>query len=141
MPSLNKVHLVGNVTADTPLNMTKSGKKVANFTIATNEQWKTEEGKVVKDANFHKMVAWNGLADFASRVCNKGRLMYVEGKIVNRDYEDKEGTKRYITEVLVSGLKPLDYQKNSANNEVKQDELPTENLEVEVIEEGELVAA
>ena len=137
MPSINKVYLIGNVTADTVLKFTKSGKKVTNFTIATNEQWKTIKGEVVKNANFHRAVAWNGLADFASKVCNKGRLMYIEGKMVNRDYENSEGEKKYVTEVLVSALKPLDYKKDGAT----ADELPTENMEVETIEDGELVTA
>ncbi len=146
MPSINKVYLIGNVTADTPLKMTKSGKKVANFTVATNEQWKNQEDEVIRNASFHKMVAWNGLADFASKVCDKGRLMYVEGKLINRDYEDKEGIKRYVTEVLVSALKPLDYRGDAARDkesskEVDLEELPTENIEVEVVEEKELVAA
>ena len=145
MPSINRVQLIGNVTADTPLKMTKSGKKVANFTIATNEQWKTEKGEVVKNATFHKMVVWNGLADFASKVCTKGRLMYVEGRLINRDYEGKEGIKRYVTEVVATGLKPLDYLRNAsgldAKAEVELDDLPVENIEVEEVEEEELVAA
>lgn len=136
MPSINRVQLIGNVTADTSLKFTKSGKKVANFTIATNEQWKTEDGQVVRNANFHKNVAWNGLADFASKVCSKGRLMYVEGKIVNRDYE-ADGQKKHVTEVLVSSLRPLDYLKG----EPKSEDLPTENVEVEEVEDGELIAA
>lgn len=136
MPSINRVQLIGNVTADTTLKYTKSGKKVANFTIATNEQWKTQNGEIVRNANFHKAVAWNGLADFASKVCNKGRLMYIEGKVVNRDYES-EGHKKYVTEILVSSLRPLDYVKDKP----KKEELPTEDMEVEVVEDGELVAA
>lgn len=137
MPSLNKLSLIGNVTADTKLKYTKSGKKVANFTIATNEHWKNAEGKALSNANFHKAVAWNGLADFASKVCSKGRLMYVEGKVTYRDFEGNDGKKRYVTEVLVSGLRPLDYEKGGP----RSDELATEDVEVEVVEEGELVAA
>lgn len=137
MPSVNRVYLVGNVTADTPLKLTKKGKKVANFTIATNEQWKTGEGEIVKSASFHNAVAWNGLADFASRVCNKGRLMHIEGKIIYRDYEDKEGNKRKATEILVNTIKPMDYKKNPPEAE----ELPTEDVEVEEVKEKELVAA
>ncbi|MDP4008016.1 MAG: single-stranded DNA-binding protein [Candidatus Peregrinibacteria bacterium] len=140
MPSINKVQLIGNVTADTTLKMTKSGKKVTNFTIATNEQWKNPEGQVMRNANFHKAVAWNGLADFASKVCNKGRLMYIEGKLVNHDYKNEKGEKKYVTEVVVSGLKPLDYGKKE-DEETTSDELPTENMEVEIVEDGELVAA
>ena len=142
MPSINKVQVIGRVTADTPLKMTKSGKKVTNFTIATNEQWKNKEGNVVKNASFHKMVAWNGLADFSSKVCNKGRLMYIEGKLINRDYENKEGLKQYVTEVLVTGLKPLEYEKTTPSSEnTKPEELPTEDIEIEVVEEDQLVAA
>lgn len=137
MPSLNKLSLIGNVTADTKLKYTKSGKKVANFTIATNEYWKNAEGKALSNANFHRAVAWNGLADFASKVCSKGRLMYVEGKVTYRDYEGNDGKRKYVTEVLVSGLRPLDYEKGAP----RSDELATEDVEVEVVEEGELVAA
>lgn len=131
MPSINKVQLIGNITADTELKLTQKGKKVANFTIATNEQWKNTDGVVVRNANFHKAVSWNGLADYASKVCTKGRLVFIEGKLVNRSYDTTDKTKRYVTEISVTGIRPLNFAKSAENDDVS--ELPIE--EVETVEE------
>ena len=137
MPSINRVQIIGNITADTEVKATKGGKKCAPFTIATNEQWKNKQGDIMRTASFHKAIAWNGLADFAGRICNKGRLVYVEGKLVNREYENAAKEKRHITEILVTSLKPLGYGKKE--EDTKPEELPMEDVEVEVVQE-EVVA-
>lgn len=130
MPSINKVTLIGNTTADTPLQYTKNGKKVVNFTVATNETWKNKDGEVVKNTNFHKIVAWNGLADYSSKICDKGRLIYIEGKLLNRAYESGKGENRHVTEVIATQVRPLDASKKGK----ALIDLPVEELDVEVVE-------
>jgi len=100
----NKVQLIGHV-GNTPeiLNL-ETGKKLAKFSIATNESYKNSKGEKVTDTQWHNIVAWGKTADLIEKFAPKGKEVGIEGKLTTRSYEDKEGVKRYITEVVCSEL-------------------------------------
>ncbi len=113
----NKVLLIGNLGQDPEIKTLESGKKVARFTLATNESFKNSEGQKVEETTWHNIVAWNGLADTASRFLKKGREVAVEGKLVYRSYEDKKGVTKYITEIVLNDLLLLRSGKGTAKDE------------------------
>lgn len=99
MRSVNKVILMGNLVAEPELKTTKNGRNVANFAIATNNVWHNDEGERQNTADFHKVIAWQGLADLCQKYLVKGSPVYIEGRLHNRSYEDKEKQRRYLTEI------------------------------------------
>lgn len=102
--SLNKVILIGNLTRDPEIRYTPSGTAVTTFTIATNRQWKTESGDAKEDAEFHRIVAWDKLAEICAQFLKKGRQVYVEGRLQTRKWQTKEGEDKYTTEVVISEM-------------------------------------
>jgi len=108
MKSLNKVQLIGNLTRDPELKYTGTGMAVCTFTIATNRNWTTETGEKKEEADFTRVVAWNKLAEICGQLLKKGRKVYVEGRLSNRSYQDKEGVTKYISEVVISDMILLD---------------------------------
>ena len=100
----NKVQLIGNIGNAPEIINLDSGKKIAKFSIATNESFKNTEGEYVQDTQWHNIVTWNGCASIAEKFLNKGTEVALEGKLVTRSFDDKEGNKRYITEVAVSEI-------------------------------------
>ncbi len=96
--------MIGNLGQDPEIKSLETGKKVANFTIATREDYKNPEGQKVSESTWHNIVAWNGLADIASKYLKKGNEVAVEGKLVYRSYEDKNGTTKYVTEIVLNDL-------------------------------------
>ena len=110
----NKVHLIGYLGQDPELKTIESGKKVARFTLATDDGYKNTEGQKISETTWHNIVAWNGLAELSEKYLKKGRQVAVEGRIVYRTYEDKKGTTRYITEIVLSDLAFLNDGKGKA---------------------------
>lgn len=108
MKSLNKVQLIGNLTKDPELKYTATSMAVATFTIATNRGWTTETGEKKDEVDFTRIVAWNKLAEICGQLLKKGRKVYVEGRLSNRSYEDKEGVTKYISEVVINDMILLD---------------------------------
>ena len=106
--TLNKVMLIGNVGKDPDVNFTPAGVKVAQFRMATSETWKDKDGAIQEHTDWHTVVAWRGLADIVERLIHRGSRIYVEGKIQTRTYEDKEGQKRYVTEIVADNILLLD---------------------------------
>jgi single-strand DNA-binding protein len=100
----NRVTLIGNLGQDPDIKTLDSGKKVAHFTLATNDVYKNGEGQKIEETTWHNIVAWNGLAEIAEKYLNKGKEVAVDGKLVYRSYEDKKGVTRYITEVVLNEL-------------------------------------
>lgn len=98
----NKVQLIGNLGADPEVTNLENGKKVVKFAIATNENYKNAQGEKVTNTTWHNLVAWNKTAELVERLLVKGSEVAIEGKLSSRSYEDQEGTKRYITEVVVN---------------------------------------
>lgn len=100
----NKVQLIGNVGQEPTITTLESGKKVVRLSLATNENYKNSNGEKQTDTNWHNIVAWGKTADIIEKYVNKGKEIAVEGKLTSRSYEDKEGVKRYVTEVVVSEI-------------------------------------
>ena len=100
----NKVQLIGNLGNNPEVITLESGKKLAKFSIATNENYKNAQGEKVTNTEWHNLVAWGKTAEIAENYLEKGKEIAIEGKLTTRSYDDKEGNKRYITEVVVSEL-------------------------------------
>ncbi|HEY0731062.1 MAG TPA: single-stranded DNA-binding protein [Chitinophagaceae bacterium] len=100
----NKVQLIGNLGSKPEIKQTEGGKKLASFSVATNESYRNTKGEKVTETQWHRVVAWGKVADIAEKYLDKGREVAIEGKLVNRSYNDKDGNKKYITEVQVSEL-------------------------------------
>ncbi|RDY60108.1 single-stranded DNA-binding protein [Flagellimonas nanhaiensis] len=100
----NKVQLIGNLGNDPEMVTLENGSKLAKFSIATNESYKNAEGEKVTDTQWHSIVAWGKLAEIAENYLIKGKEVMIEGKLMSRSYETKEGEKRYITEIKCNEL-------------------------------------
>src|SRR5580765_3716661 len=98
----NKVQLIGNLGNNPEIRTTEGGKKMARFSIATNETYRSAKGDKVTETQWHNLVAWGKVADIAEQYLSKGSEVAIEGKLINRNYLDKEGNKRYMTEVQVN---------------------------------------
>ena len=104
MASINKVMLIGNLGKDPEIRYTNSGSAVANFSIATNESWKDKEGNRQERTEWHNIVAWGKLADFAQNYLKKGKSVYLEGRIQTRDWVDNQDVKHYKTEIVANNI-------------------------------------
>ena len=100
----NKVQLIGNLGNAPEVRNTETGKKLVRFSVATNEQYKNSKGERVTETQWHNLIAWGKVADIAEKFLMKGTEVAIEGKLVNRNYMDKEGNKKYITEIQVTEL-------------------------------------
>lgn len=106
--SLNKVQLIGNLTRDPELRYTPTGAAVCTFGLATNRQWATDSGEKKEDVEFHKIVAWNKLAEICSQLLSKGRRVYIEGRLSTRSWQGQDGQTRQTTEIVASDMIILD---------------------------------
>lgn len=100
----NKVQLIGNLGMDPEVKEIKNGRKMAKFSLATNETYKNSAGEKITDTQWHNIVVWGKAAGVVERFLQKGSEVAVEGKLINRSYNDKDGNKRYVTEVEVRDL-------------------------------------
>jgi single-strand DNA-binding protein len=107
----NKVQLIGNLGMDPEVKSLDGGKKLAKMSIATNENYKNAKGEKVTETQWHNLIAWGKTAEIIEKFLKKGSEVAVEGKLINRNYTDKEGIKRYVTEIEVSELLMLDSKK------------------------------
>jgi len=110
--SLNKVQLIGNLTRDPELRYTPAGTAVCTIGIATNRQWVTESGEKKEDVEFHRIVAWNKLAEICSQLLKKGRKVYFEGRLQTRNWIGQDGNQRTTTEIVVSDMIILDSRRD-----------------------------
>jgi single-strand DNA-binding protein len=99
MAGVNKAILVGNLGRDPELRHTPNGQAVVNFTLATSENWTDKSGERQERTEWHRIVVWGRTAEMCHQYLSKGRTVYVEGRIQTREWEDKEGNKRYTTEI------------------------------------------
>jgi single-strand DNA-binding protein len=100
----NTVQLIGNVGNDPEIKNLEGGKKVANLTIATNDSYKNDKGEKVEQTEWHKVVAWGKTAEIIEKYVTKGLQIAIEGKLTHRSYDDKNGEKRYVTEVVANDV-------------------------------------
>jgi len=100
----NKVQLIGHTGNQPDVRNTESGKKLARFSIATNEVYRNAKGEKVTETQWHNLVAWGKVAEIAEKYLQKGSEVAIEGKLINRNYTDKDGNKKYVTEVQVNEL-------------------------------------
>jgi single-strand DNA-binding protein len=108
MKSVNKVILLGNLTRDPELRQTEHNKAVCSFGLATNRVWTTETGKKREEPEYHRLVAWEKLADMCQKYLKKGRKIYVEGRLHTRSYTGTDGTEKSVTEVVLDEMVMLD---------------------------------
>lgn len=106
--SLNKVELIGNLTRDPELRYTPQGTAVCTFGLATNRQWKTDSGEKKEDVEFHRIVAWQKLAELCAQLLSKGRKTYVEGRLQTRRWTGNDGVERTTTEIVINDMIILD---------------------------------
>ncbi len=111
MKSVNRVQLMGNLAADPELRSTKSGKNLATFSVATNAEWKDTNGEKQKRADFHRIVAWQGLGENCAKYLKKGSAVFVEGELHNYSYEDKDKQRRSYTEITAGDVHFLQSKK------------------------------
>lgn len=110
----NKIILIGNLGRDPEIRRLESGAVVANFSLATNENYRDKTGNWQTITEWHNIVAWRNLAERAERDLKTGSLVFVEGKLTTRKWQDKEGNDRYTTEVIAAVIRPLDKRESSA---------------------------
>ncbi len=129
--SLNKVTLIGNLTRDPELRYTPQGTAVCTFGLATNRQWTTESGEKREEADFHRIVSWNKLAELCAQLLTKGRKTYVEGRLQTRNWTAKDGTQRTTTEIVLSNMIILDSRREAVEGGTEFDipETEIESLE------------
>ena len=113
----NKAILIGNLGQDPEIKTLESGKKVAHFRLATKDGFKNSDGQRIQETTWHNIVAWNGLADTASKYLKKGKEVALEGRIVYRTYEDKNGATRFITEIVLDDFLFLQSSKGKPKEE------------------------
>lgn len=141
--SLNRVQLIGNLTRDPELRYTPQGTAVCTFGLATNRSWTTEAGDKKEETEFHRLVAWNKLAEICSQFLFKGRRVYAEGRLQTRQWTAQDGTPRQTTEVVISEMIVLDSKRApdeagaspgeemSAEEEAPMEEMPAEEISAE----------
>lgn len=117
---INKAILIGNVGKDPEIRTLEGGVKVANFSLATSENWKDKQGEKHETTEWHNIVLWRGLAEVAEKWVHKGDTLYIEGKLTTRSWDDKDGNKRYITEIQGNEMRII-----SARNKALEEKTPS----------------
>jgi single-strand DNA-binding protein len=115
--SLNKVQLIGNLTRDPELRYTPTGAAVCTIGLATNRTWTTESGEKKEETEFHRVVAWNKLAELCSQLLTKGRKIYVEGRLRTNSWTAQDGAQRSTTEVVIEDMIILDSRRPASTNQ------------------------
>lgn len=135
--NLNKVYILGRVTADPEVRTTPSGERVSSFSVATNRVWTDKAGAKKEATEFHNVVVWGRQADVAGQFLSKGALVLIEGRLQTRSYQGKDGIQRKTTEIigerLQLGPRPVGGQQRSATPATTEDSMPMPS-EVPVIE-------
>ncbi|MDI6734198.1 MAG: single-stranded DNA-binding protein [Patescibacteria group bacterium] len=147
--NLNKVFLIGRLTADPQLRTTPSGQSVASFSIATNRVWINKQGEKQEDAQFHNVVVWGRQAEVANQFLKKGGLAMIEGRLQTRNWQDKQGQKRWTTEVICERIQlgprsggfnadRISMSAPAADKEVQTDFVKEELPEINIDDGGEI---
>ncbi len=127
MAGINKVILIGNLGADPEVRYTPGGSAVANFRIATTEEWKDKEtGEKQTRTEWHRIVAWGRLGEICGEYLHKGRQVYIEGRLQTREWEDRDGNRRFTTEVVAQTMQMLGPAGKGAAAESMGERFPVE---------------
>lgn len=122
--SLNRAQIIGNVTRDPEVRQTPGGQSVASFSVATNSVWVDKTGQKQEKAEFHNIVAWGKLAEICGQYMQKGRKVYVEGRLQTRDWDGEDGVKRYKTEIIAENIILLDRAGNPEGGNYERQQAP-----------------
>ena len=123
MRTVNKVILIGNLTREVELKETQGGQKIATFGLATNREWTTSDGERHESAEFTECVAWSKLGEICAQYLKKGKLIYVEGYLKTRSWDQEDGTRKHRTEVVVEDMVMLEKRTGGPSDDnVKMDE-------------------
>lgn len=135
--SVNKAILVGNVGNDPEVRYIESGMPVCNFSLATSEVYKNKNGERVTNTEWHRIVLWRGLAEVAEKYVKKGTQVYIEGRIKTRSWDDKDGIKRYTTEIVGDVLQLLGKRSDEVTDSGIQNQgvQPTSNPDISTVGE------
>lgn len=120
MPSVNKATIVGHLGKDPELTTTSTGKQVCKFSVATSEHWKNSDGQAQEATTWHNIVAWGKPAEVLAAYLHKGDPVYIEGRIDNRSYDDKDGNKRYVSEIIVKEFQLLKQRERTDSQQLTQ---------------------
>jgi single-strand DNA-binding protein len=126
MASVNKVILVGHLGADPEVRYTPSGRAVANFSLATTERFTNKEGEKEERTEWHKIVAWARLGEICGEYLTKGSQVYIEGRLQTRNWEDRDGNKRYTTEIVAQAMQMLGGSKKGGEAASVEESHPSE---------------
>jgi single-strand DNA-binding protein len=137
MAGVNKAILIGNLGKDPELRYTPGGQAVASFSLATGEKWRDKDGVMQDRTEWHNIVVWGRQAEIAKEYLAKGRQVYVEGRIQTRSWEDKDGNKRYTTEIVAQKLSFLGSRGDQAGGETPSGEAPASPPEADLTEEDD----
>ena len=121
MRSINKVILIGNLGKEPEYKTLQDGTAVAKLALATSESFRLKSGETKTDTQWHTIIVWRGLANFVRDYTRKGSLIYIEGKLQNRHFEDKEGQKKYVSEIVADQVILLDKKLKEENQENNED--------------------
>lgn len=130
--SLNKVQLIGNLTRDPELRYTPQGTAVCTIGLATNRSWTTDTGEKREETEFHRIVAWNKLAELCSQLCTKGRKIYVEGRLSTRTWTGQDGNQRTTTEIVIDDMILLDSRRPAEGPPFAETAPPEEKAKEEI---------
>ena len=129
--SVNKVILVGHIGNKPEGRYTPSGISTVSFSLATNESWIDSENEKQERTEWHNIVAWNKLADFATEYLQKGQLIYIEGRMQTRTYQDKEDIQRRVTEIVSTAITPLEWKTTDKKENGSANAVDKKNTKVE----------
>ncbi len=121
---INKAILIGRLGKDPQIRYTPDGTMVTNFSLATDEQWRDKSGEKVQKTEWHRIVTFGKLAEICGNYLVKGKLVFIEGRIQTRAWEDKEGVKRYTTEIVANDMKMLDPKGQSKPDDAAASTMP-----------------
>lgn len=127
MASVNKVFLLGNLGSEPELKQTPGGQSVCTFSLATNEQWTDKAGEKQQKTEWHRIVVWGKQAEHCANHLGKGKSAHIEGRIQTREWQDKDGQKRFTTEIIASWVTFVGYGENARQNEADAGRGPAGN--------------
>ncbi len=121
---VNRVILVGHLGQDPEMRYTSSGTPVTNFSVATNERWNNQNGERQERTEWHKIVTWSKLAEISNQYLTKGQLVFIEGRIQTREWDDRDGNKRRTTEIVASDMRMMTPRGTNGRSPEESVELP-----------------